>query len=105
VSDSDPPGFEIIDVQVGNVVKGEEISTYELVETVHDVVVETFEDHLFKLGPVDAIVITIFDQTHGIYNVGIDFETARKYHFGEISEESYFEDWSYPDYAPRIQPP
>lgn len=105
VSDSDPPGFKIIDVQIGNLVHGEQGKTYELVETVHKVVIERFTNPHFQPEEVDAIIITIFDRSDGIYFVGIDFETARKFQLGEISEETYFEHWSFPPNTPEIAPP
>lgn len=105
VNDSDPPGFEIIDVQTGNLVHGEQVKTYELVETVHKVIIENFTNANFQPEAADAIVITIFDRSGGIYFVGIDFDTARKFQIGEISEETYFEHWSFPPNTPEIVPP
>ncbi len=105
VSDSDPPGFRIIDIQIGNLVQGEQQSAYVLVKIVHEVVIKTFETASYKPDTVDAIVITIFDYSSGTYVIGIDFETARKYQLGEISEGSYFAHWSFPENTPGIRPP
>jgi len=105
VSGSEPPGFRIIDIQIGRLVNGEQQRTYALVKTVHEIVVDTFTNPFSQSDLVDVIVITIFDYSGGSYIVGIDFDTAHKYQLGEISKESYFEHWSFPPNTPEIMPP
>jgi len=104
-SDSEPPGFRILDVQVGDLVNDEEKGAYELVKEVHAIVIETFVDEAAQPQPVNIIYMTIFNYDSGIYFVGIDFETAQKFHNGEVSEKVYFDRWSYSGDVPEIAPP
>jgi hypothetical protein len=104
VNDSDPPGFRIIDVQTGNSINGERQRTYNLVKEVNKVVVETFFVASFRPNSGDVIMITLFDES-GIYMIGVDFGTVIKYQQGEISEEEYFEQWSFSQNTPEITPP
>lgn len=104
-SDSEPPGFRILDVQVGDLVNDEEKRSYELVMEVHTIVMETFVHESAQPQPVNLIYITIFDYDSGIYFVGVDFETAQKFYDGEISEEAYFDQWSFSGNVPRIISP
>ena len=105
VSGSEPPGFRSIDVQVGNLVEGEQQRTFDLVKAVHSVVMETFVNSSSQPEPVDAVVVMVIDYSSGSYPVDIDFETLRKFQAGEISEQTYFEHWSYPENTPGITPP
>lgn len=105
VSDSDPPGFRIVDVQVGNLVDSEQQRTYEIVKAVHKTVIDTFASSSFQPDSASVIVITLFDYASGIYTIGVDFATAQKYQLGEISEEEYFEQWSFSPNTPEIMPP
>lgn len=104
VSDSDPPGFRIIDIQTGNLINGEEQRTYDLVKVIHQIVVETSFDSSFQPDAGDLIMVTLFDDS-GIYMIGVDFETAIKYQRNEISEEEYFEKWSFSSNMLEITPP
>ena len=105
VSDSDPPGFRIVDVQVGNLVDGEQQRTYELVKAVHKTVIDTFASSSFQPDSASVIFITLFDYSSGIYTIGVDFAAAQKYQLVEISEEEYFEEWSFSPNTPEIMPP
>jgi hypothetical protein len=104
-SDSEPPGFRILDVQVGDLVNDEEKAPYELVKDVHALVIKTLVDKATPAQPVSIIYMTIFDYDSGIYFVVVDFETARKFYNGEISEEAYFDQWSLSGEVPDITPP
>ena len=105
VSDSDPPGLRIVDIQVGNLVDGEQQRTYELVKAVHKVVLETFHPSYFQPNSANVIFITLFDYSSGIYTIGVDYATVQKYQLGKISEDEYFENWSFSPNTPGIMPP
>ncbi len=104
-SDSEPPGFRILDVQVGDLVNDEEIRAYDLVKDVHSIIMETFVNEAAQPQPVSVIDVTIFDYDSGIYFVAVDFESAQRFSNGEISEEAYFDQWSYSENVPGITPP
>jgi hypothetical protein len=105
VSDSEPPGFRIVDVQVGNLDDGEQRRTYELVKAVHKTVVETFAASPFQPNSASVIFITLFDYSSGIYTIGVDFVIVQQYRLGEISEKEYFDHWSFSPSTPDIMPP
>jgi hypothetical protein len=104
-SDSEPPGFRILDIQIGNLIDNEEQGTYQLVKDVHSVIMETFSDESAQPQAVSVINVMVIDYDSGSYNVSIDFETAQKFYKGEISEQTYFDQWSYPENTPEIMPP
>ncbi len=102
---SEPLGFSILDVQIGNLVDGEEQRTYELVKEVHSVIMETFLDGSVQPQAVSVIDVMVIDYDSGSYSVSVDFETAQKFYKGKISEQAYFDEWSYPENTPEITPP
>lgn len=105
VSGSEALGFRDIDIQIGNLMKGERQRSYELVNDVHSIVMGTFINESSQPEPVDMITVMIIDYSSGSYTVSVDCETVRKFYAGEISEKAYFENWSYPQNTPGITPP
>ena len=105
VSDSEPPGFRIVDVQIGNLVDDKEQRTYELVKEVHLVIMETFLYADAQPQPLTAVDVMVIDYDSGSYNVFTDFEAIQKFYAGEISEQVYFAQWSFPENTPEITPP
>lgn len=105
VSDSEPPGFRIVDVQIGNLIEDKEQRTYELVKEVHVVIMETFLYADAQPEPPTVVDVMVIDYDSGSYNVFTDYETVQKFYTGEISEQTYFEQWSYPENTPEITPP
>jgi hypothetical protein len=105
VSDSEPAGFRILDVQIGNLVGDEEQRTYELVKEVHSAIMETFLYATAQPQPPTVIDVMVIDYDSGSYTVFTEYETVQKFYDGEISEQIYFEQWSYPENTPEITPP
>jgi hypothetical protein len=102
---SDIPGVRTIHVQIGNLLAGKQQRSYELVKEVHSVIIKTFANATAQPDPVNEILVTIIDYSSGSYMVSVDFETAQKYFAGDISDQTYFEHWSYPENTPGITPP
>lgn len=98
-------GFRDIDIQIGNLMKGEQRRSYELVKDVHSIVMDTFINDSSQPEPVDMITVMIIDYSSGSYTVSVDYGTVRKFYAAEISEQEYFKNWSYPENTPGITPP
>jgi hypothetical protein len=99
------PGGRRILVQIGNLKGDERQRSFDVVKAVHTVIFETFKGSSSPPNPVDYVDIMLIDYSDGTYDVGIDFETIQKYQEGEISEEIYFQHWSYSEGVPEITPP
>jgi hypothetical protein len=95
VSDSQPPGYRLIDIQVGNLIHGKSQPASEIVEIVHKAVILTYVNLPVLAKPVNGISVTVFNYSGGLSMVGIDFETAREYQLGEVSRETYLNHWSF----------
>ncbi|MCL4275581.1 MAG: hypothetical protein KJZ77_17045 [Anaerolineales bacterium] len=105
VSENETLGFRDIDIQIGNLMKGEQRRSYELVKDVHSIVMDTFINDSSQPEPVDMITVMIIDYSSGSYTVSVDYGTVRKFYAAEISEQEYFKNWSYPENTPGITPP
>jgi hypothetical protein len=97
--------FRVIDVQIGNLVNGEEVNTYDIVKEVHSVIMETFQNESAQPRPANVIDVMVIDYNSGSYDVFTDYDVVIRFCKGEISEQEYFTNWSYPENTPGITPP
>jgi hypothetical protein len=78
---------------------------YNVIEDVHRIMIEEFSYPSSQPNPVDKVIVMLDDDDNYPFGVISDFEFAWKYHNGQISQDVYFENWSYGGEIPGITPP
>ena len=78
---------------------------YNVIDDVHRIMIEEFSYPSSQPNPVDKVIVMLDGDDNYPFGLISDFEFAWKYHNGQISQDVYFENWSYGGEIPGITPP